>query len=128
MQEAFYIYQELADKYNETPLLLNGMAVCKMHMGQFDEAEKYLLKVCMYTYMYVWVCVCVCVCSRARGWVGGTNLLLEDRESESARVLRAREGEKRGEWERERLEERGRKERNLSDADGRTAGRETSIY
>lgn len=45
LQEAFYIYQELADKYNETSLLLNGMAVCKMHMGYFDEAEKYLLKV-----------------------------------------------------------------------------------
>lgn len=34
VQEAFYIFQELADKYNETPVLLNGMAVCKMHMGQ----------------------------------------------------------------------------------------------
>lgn len=44
MQEAFYIYQELADKYNETPVLLNGMAACKMHLAQFDEAEKYLLK------------------------------------------------------------------------------------
>jgi len=44
VQEAFYIFQELADKYNETPVLLNGMAVCKMHMGQFDEADKYLLK------------------------------------------------------------------------------------
>merc|ERR1712216_153097 len=38
------IFQELADKYNETPVLLNGMAVCKMHMGQFDEADNYLLK------------------------------------------------------------------------------------
>eukprot|EP00277_Geminigera_cryophila_P002998 CAMPEP_0179435802 /NCGR_PEP_ID=MMETSP0799-20121207/19855_1 /TAXON_ID=46947 /ORGANISM="Geminigera cryophila, Strain CCMP2564" /LENGTH=297 /DNA_ID=CAMNT_0021215423 /DNA_START=29 /DNA_END=922 /DNA_ORIENTATION=- len=44
VQEAFYIFQELADKYNETPVLLNGMAACKMHMGQFDDAEKYLLK------------------------------------------------------------------------------------
>eukprot|EP00802_Teleaulax_amphioxeia_P024138 Tamp_24799.p1 GENE.Tamp_24799~~Tamp_24799.p1 ORF type:complete len:308 (+),score=100.19 Tamp_24799:31-924(+) len=44
VQEAFYTYQELADKYNETPLLLNGMAACKMSMGQFEEAEKYLLK------------------------------------------------------------------------------------
>lgn len=44
VQDAFYIYQELADKYNETPVLLNGMAACKMHMGQFEEAEKYLLK------------------------------------------------------------------------------------
>mmetsp|Transcript_22423 Transcript_22423/g.52971 ORF Transcript_22423/g.52971 Transcript_22423/m.52971 type:complete len:297 (+) Transcript_22423:151-1041(+) len=44
VQEAFYIFQELADKYNETPLLLNGMAVAQMHMQKFDEAEKYLLK------------------------------------------------------------------------------------
>eukprot|EP00286_Rhodomonas_abbreviata_P023472 CAMPEP_0181310304 /NCGR_PEP_ID=MMETSP1101-20121128/12514_1 /TAXON_ID=46948 /ORGANISM="Rhodomonas abbreviata, Strain Caron Lab Isolate" /LENGTH=296 /DNA_ID=CAMNT_0023416923 /DNA_START=130 /DNA_END=1020 /DNA_ORIENTATION=+ len=44
VQEAFYIFQELADKYNETPLLLNGMAVAQMHMGRHDEAEKYLLK------------------------------------------------------------------------------------
>lgn len=44
IQEAFYIFQELADKYNETPVLLNGMAVCQMQLGKFDEAEKYLLK------------------------------------------------------------------------------------
>lgn len=44
IQEAFYTFQELADKYNETPVLLNGMATCQMHMGKFDEAEKYLLK------------------------------------------------------------------------------------
>ena len=39
-----YTFQELADKYNETPLLLNGMAACKMLLGQFEDAEKYLLK------------------------------------------------------------------------------------
>jgi len=44
IQDAFYTFQELADKYNETALLLNGMACCQMHMGKFDEAEKYLLK------------------------------------------------------------------------------------
>lgn len=44
IQDAFYTFQELADKYNETPLLLNGMASCQMHMGKFEEAEKYLLK------------------------------------------------------------------------------------
>eukprot|EP00960_Hanusia_phi_P062309 765110-Hanusia_phi.AAC.4 len=44
VQEAFYIFQELADKYNETPLLLNGMAVTQMHLGKFEEADKYLLK------------------------------------------------------------------------------------
>jgi coatomer protein complex subunit epsilon len=44
IQDAFYTFQELADKYNETPMLLNGMACCQMHMGKFDEAEKYLLK------------------------------------------------------------------------------------
>ena len=31
-------------QYNETTLLLNGMAACQMHMGKFDEADKYLLK------------------------------------------------------------------------------------
>ena len=30
--------------HTQTPVLLNGMAACKMHMGIFDEAEKYLLK------------------------------------------------------------------------------------
>ncbi|KAJ1476206.1 coatomer epsilon subunit-domain-containing protein [Baffinella frigidus] len=44
LQDAFYTFQELADKYNETPVLLNGMACCQMHVGKFDEAEKYLLK------------------------------------------------------------------------------------
>ncbi|EKX51290.1 coatomer subunit epsilon [Guillardia theta CCMP2712] len=44
VQEAFYIFQELADKYNETPLLLNGMAVTQMHLGKFEDADKYLLK------------------------------------------------------------------------------------
>ena len=38
------LLQELADKYNETPLLLNGMAVTQMHLGKFEDADKYLLK------------------------------------------------------------------------------------
>lgn len=38
-QDAVYIYEELIDKYGGTCLLLNGLAVAKMHMGLYDEAE-----------------------------------------------------------------------------------------
>lgn len=38
-QDASYIYEELIDKYGSTSMLLNGLAVSKMHQGQFDEAE-----------------------------------------------------------------------------------------
>jgi hypothetical protein len=38
-QEASYIYDELIDKYGSFPQLLNGLAVAKMHQGQWDEAE-----------------------------------------------------------------------------------------
>jgi len=42
VQEAAYVYDELIDKYGGTCLLLNGLAACKMHSGQFDEAESLL--------------------------------------------------------------------------------------
>lgn len=42
IQEAAYTYDELIDKYGGTCLLLNGLAVCKMHSGNFDEAESLL--------------------------------------------------------------------------------------
>ncbi len=41
-QDAAYIYDELVDKYGGSALLLNGLAVAKMHQGQYDEAESYL--------------------------------------------------------------------------------------
>lgn len=34
-----YIYEELIDKYGATLLLLNGIAVAKMQLGLFEEAE-----------------------------------------------------------------------------------------
>lgn len=38
-QEAVYIYEELIDKYGSSTMLLNGLAVSKMHLGLFEEAE-----------------------------------------------------------------------------------------
>lgn len=43
LQEAAYIYDELADKFEATVMLRNGSAVAHIHMGNFDEAEKALL-------------------------------------------------------------------------------------
>eukprot|EP00002_Diphylleia_rotans_P004893 TRINITY_DN1380_c0_g1_i4.p1 TRINITY_DN1380_c0_g1~~TRINITY_DN1380_c0_g1_i4.p1 ORF type:complete len:238 (+),score=63.59 TRINITY_DN1380_c0_g1_i4:71-784(+) len=44
LQEAFYIFQELIDKYQATPLLLNGLAVCQLNQANFAEAETHLKK------------------------------------------------------------------------------------
>lgn len=42
LQVAYYIYQELADKYGSTPLLLNGQAVTFIGQGKYEEAESAL--------------------------------------------------------------------------------------
>ncbi|CAN4081921.1 unnamed protein product [Withania somnifera] len=44
IQEAYLIFQDLSEKYQITSLILNGKAVCCMHMGNFDEAETLLLE------------------------------------------------------------------------------------
>merc|ERR1719244_401634 len=41
-QEAYFIFQELADKYTPTVMLLNGQAACYMRMGKFEDAESTL--------------------------------------------------------------------------------------
>ncbi|WCJ24400.1 Coatomer epsilon subunit [Euphorbia peplus] len=43
IQEAYLIFQDFSEKYPMTSLILNGKAVCCMHMGNFDEAETLLL-------------------------------------------------------------------------------------
>ncbi|XP_039000374.1 coatomer subunit epsilon-1-like [Hibiscus syriacus] len=44
IQEAYLIFQDFSEKYPMTGLILNGKAVCCMHMGKFDEAETLLLE------------------------------------------------------------------------------------
>ncbi|PKI75239.1 coatomer subunit epsilon-1 [Punica granatum] len=44
IQEAYLIFQDFSEKYQMTGLILNGKAVCSMHMGNFDEAETLLLE------------------------------------------------------------------------------------
>jgi len=44
IQEALVIYQDLSEKYGTTPILLNGLAICNLHLKKFAEAEKYLLQ------------------------------------------------------------------------------------
>jgi len=42
--EAFLTYTDLIEKYGATSLLLNGLAVCNMHLRKFSDAEKNLLQ------------------------------------------------------------------------------------
>ncbi|XP_059667496.1 coatomer subunit epsilon-1 [Cornus florida] len=44
IQESYLIFQDFSEKYQMTGLILNGKAVCCMHMGNFDEAETLLLE------------------------------------------------------------------------------------
>ena len=42
--EARVNFVELAERYGETPLLLNGRAVAEMCLGHFEEAEQTLVR------------------------------------------------------------------------------------
>lgn len=39
LQEAYYTFEELADKHAATPSLLNGQATCLIGQGKYEEAE-----------------------------------------------------------------------------------------
>ena len=42
IQDAYYIFQEMADKYGSSVLLLNGQAVCYLQMAKYEDAESIL--------------------------------------------------------------------------------------
>ena len=42
LKDAYYAFQELADRNNSTPLLLNGQAVAYMGQAKYDDAETVL--------------------------------------------------------------------------------------
>ncbi|KAL5269309.1 hypothetical protein ACHWQZ_G002952 [Mnemiopsis leidyi] len=44
VQTAYYVYQELADKFEPTAILLNGQAVCFLLQGKPEQAEDVLQK------------------------------------------------------------------------------------
>ena len=44
LQEAAYIFDELAGKFEPTSMLLNGQAVANIHLGKFEEAERLLVE------------------------------------------------------------------------------------
>ncbi|XP_073061210.1 coatomer subunit epsilon-1-like [Primulina eburnea] len=44
IQEAYLIFQDFAEKYQMTSLILNGKALCCLHKGEFAEADKLLLE------------------------------------------------------------------------------------
>ncbi|PIA47366.1 hypothetical protein AQUCO_01400204v1 [Aquilegia coerulea] len=43
IHEASLIFDDFSEKFPSTGLILNGKAVCSMHMGQFEDAENFLL-------------------------------------------------------------------------------------
>jgi len=42
LQDAFYIYQEMIDKYGATPMLLVGQSSCMIQQQKYEDAEKLL--------------------------------------------------------------------------------------
>jgi coatomer protein complex subunit epsilon len=43
VQEAASILQELVERHEASPILLNGLAICNLHQKKYDEAERLLL-------------------------------------------------------------------------------------
>ena len=54
ISEAFSIFSDLVEKHGSSVLLLNGLAVCNMHMKKYSDAEKQLLQSLEKVHIYIY--------------------------------------------------------------------------